>query len=472
MSKTDKKSNDNAPKNQLAISPDITFEKVDLFSRKEFADRLTTVITNFYPFYEEAFVLSLNAKYGSGKTTFLKMWANQLNTDGYEVIYINAWESDFDEEPLIAIIYSLLSQVPENQSAKRIKSATQGILGAAALGVTQYLENASGINIEELIKRAQSEASAGDLKKIGSALYEGYEYKKNSYAELNQSLKKYVESLGKKPLFIFVDELDRVRPNYAVKFLEAIKHIFSQQGICFVIGVDRQQLEKSVKQLYGDIDFKNYYARFITREAELPETEINDIKSFIGRLAEKFFDEKRSAGINFPFEKKSQSSLIDIIGTTCHAHHFTPRNIETFFRIFSQFMAVYKTDKKYARENWIAASCLLIALSIHSPELYKDMGLAIDPTKNTELWLSKIKLDQKGYIIQIVYAFCLRSNDSEKESIARLYSKRSGTLESDNDQSLNDLIFFINGSPIPRLNRESGFQFIYKKLEEWRAFID
>ena len=111
-------------------------------------------------------------------------------------------------------------------------------------------------------------------------LYKSYGFKKAAYDALKTALASYVKTLDKKPFIILVDELDRVRPSYSVKFLEAIKHIFAVQGICFVLAVDKEQLKKSVKQLYGDIDFENYYMRFITREATLPSSGEINVKPF------------------------------------------------------------------------------------------------------------------------------------------------------------------------------------------------
>ena len=54
-----------------------SFDK-DKFQRKPFADRLTKAITCFSPLVEGTYVLSLNACFGSGKTTFLKMWQHKL----------------------------------------------------------------------------------------------------------------------------------------------------------------------------------------------------------------------------------------------------------------------------------------------------------------------------------------------------------------------------------------------------------
>ena len=51
--------------------------------------------------------------------------------------------------------------------------------------------------------------------------------------------------------FLFVDELDRCRPDYAINYLETIKHVFDVHGLVFVLAVDYEQLECSAKALFG-----------------------------------------------------------------------------------------------------------------------------------------------------------------------------------------------------------------------------
>src|SRR5690606_11772240 len=40
------------------------------------------------------------------------------------------------------------------------------------------------------------------------------------------------------PMFIFVDELDRCRPNYAIELLEGLKHLFDVRGLCFCVSTN------------------------------------------------------------------------------------------------------------------------------------------------------------------------------------------------------------------------------------------
>lgn len=74
------------------------------------------------------------------------------------------------------------------------------------------------------------------------------------------------------PLVVVIDELDRCRPSYAVELLETAKHLFSVDGVVFVLALTRAELARSVKILYGDgFDATGYLRRFIDVDFRLPE---------------------------------------------------------------------------------------------------------------------------------------------------------------------------------------------------------
>ena len=462
---------------------DMTFKDFDKFQRKDFADRLTTVIKTFYPFYDDAFVLGLNAKYGAGKTTFLKMWQRQLEVGGHTVIYINAWETDFDDEPLVPIISSLLDGVKKGKGLKKLKTALRGTLGTVALASNNLLGHATGINVNKIMQEVDADLKTTNIQAIGEELYKEYSFKQKAYSTLKSELSAYVENIDEKPLTIFVDELDRVRPDYAVKFLEAIKHIFSLQGVCFVLAVDREQLNAAVVQLYGDIDFENYYRRFITREAQLPDAAKLELMPFIEDMASIFFDEKRQAGMSFPFKQDEQKPIMRSVCTACRAFNFAPRQIETFFRIFSQLMAVTQTERT-ARMTWVEAAIILIAIFIANRSLYSRIGAAsASPTeiyeylKSLDYTLPPHNYNEQDTVLTAM-AFCLRSDQKkEHDEIAKicqnydLSTKTHGTEEEKRAAVIGYLSRTFNGGR-GHLSDQSPFQKIYSMMEEWRAFIE
>lgn len=97
-------------------------------------------------------------------------------------------------------------------------------------------------------------------------------------------MKKWVETVIKKqklnyPAFIFIDELDRCRPSYAVEMLETIKHIFDIKGIVFVVATDTEQLQHAVKAIYGEgFDARLYLGRFFNSRFSLKAP---DLRSFL-----------------------------------------------------------------------------------------------------------------------------------------------------------------------------------------------
>ena len=85
--------------NAIEIPSDNPFAN-DKLERKNFAENLTQLISST----NQPFVISIEAPWGWGKTTFINMWKKQLDTLGYTCLYFNAWESDFVEDPLIAFV--------------------------------------------------------------------------------------------------------------------------------------------------------------------------------------------------------------------------------------------------------------------------------------------------------------------------------------------------------------------------------
>jgi predicted KAP-like P-loop ATPase len=76
-------------------------------------------------------------------------------------------------------------------------------------------------------------------------------------------------------LIIFIDELDRCRPLYAIECLERIKHIFGIKRLIFVLSIDKKNLAKSIQSQYGNIDTNNYLRRFIDLEFDLKNPSID-----------------------------------------------------------------------------------------------------------------------------------------------------------------------------------------------------
>lgn len=88
---------------------------------------------------------------------------------------------------------------------------------------------------------------------------------KNTQILMKKLLSKVVEELSCEKLVIFIDELDRCNPLYAVKLLEEIKHYYSIEKVLFVFSVNLTQLKNAVNSVYGEnFESFKYLDRFLT----------------------------------------------------------------------------------------------------------------------------------------------------------------------------------------------------------------
>ncbi|WP_313261884.1 P-loop NTPase fold protein [Sphingobacterium sp.] len=235
-------------------------------NRKTQADALLKLI----PGFDKGGVIALNNKWGTGKTTFIKMFDAYLHINGYNSIYFNAWENDFEDNPLSALIAELKENFKNNKKADDVvKYGAKLFLDVGSKAIShqldKYIGNDTIKTISEAVNRSTKELFEKELK--------DYAEKKDSLIKFKQSLEQFVaDNSTKTPLLFFIDELDRCRPNYAVKVLECIKHLFAVPNILFVLSIDKIQLRNAINGFYGSekFDSEEYLLRFIDLEYSLP----------------------------------------------------------------------------------------------------------------------------------------------------------------------------------------------------------
>lgn len=298
-----------------AVTPATIWEN-DLFGRKDEAETLIGYLecmAKMPSFREDAqgFTLAIDARYGEGKTFFLKRLAQQLSLN-HPVAFVDAWADDLADEPLTALAATLkkaldplIKQSPDIRSkfdtvmektGRIVKIVGMGLLkkgASAAIGsvAVQAAENAlagasealkdgledqvkdSGKDAVEIAEKAFTSVAPGKLMDDRIARFEEGQKAIN---EMRASLAALVDALTDTdlhaPIYIVIDELDRCRPTYAVKLLEEIKHLFDVKGLVFILGLHADQLSHSVRGAYGSgFDGAAYLRRFFHRQYALAQ---------------------------------------------------------------------------------------------------------------------------------------------------------------------------------------------------------
>lgn len=248
---------------------------------------LCSVLTDVVSFYgQSGCVLALGGEWGSGKTTFVKMWRQALNNKGFKTLYFNAWASDYTEDPLIALIAELSELSADNSTINKIAAGAVRI-GASVLTTTLkgVLKKTTGIDTDAISDVID------ETFDIGKECLKKFEEQKTTLEEFKENLRNYIaENAGVHPVVFFIDELDRCNPHYAVAVLERIKHLFEIPNIVFVLAVNKKELSNAIQGYYGSsrIDSDEYLRRFIDIDFILPKPKLDAYFDFL--YAEYEFD--------------------------------------------------------------------------------------------------------------------------------------------------------------------------------------
>lgn len=251
--------------------------KNDALKRAELEPPLSEIVTQ----PEDPFVLAIDGAWGTGKTTFIKMWKAKLELRNHLCLYFNAWETDFAVDPLVALIGELEAAVKLDEQKKpalskafdKVKKIGESVLRHSIPGMVR-LATAGAVELSPAVE-AELAGAAASFAEEQLRTYQESKKSLKAFRERLTELAESVQELANDPsakLVFFVDELDRCRPTYAIEVLERIKHLFDVPGVVFVLGVDRSQLSHSVRSVYGqDFDATGYLRRFIDLDYVLPE---------------------------------------------------------------------------------------------------------------------------------------------------------------------------------------------------------
>ncbi|RSO37467.1 KAP family P-loop NTPase fold protein [Acinetobacter lactucae] len=277
----------------------------DLWNRTNLADQLENYISRI----KVGATVAIDAEWGAGKSWFVKHWKARLVKKEFKVIYLNAFTQDYIEDPFLTIAMEIANIIEADQKViEKIKStigdAYRAILPSLPLLIFQLAMTFMGAgkmakqlsdtfeNLKDdtgAFGEAAAELLNNKLKEHLSAQVDNYENEKKSLEYFKSQLAEITKDL-EKPLVFIVDELDRCKPEFAIRLIERIKHFFDIPKVVFVLAVNKKQLEESINSFYGFTSSSKYLEKFIDITVLLKssvEKELNYeniIKTYIDKL--------------------------------------------------------------------------------------------------------------------------------------------------------------------------------------------
>lgn len=304
----------------------IDFDSHDSLLRKSFWEWLANLIQNSE---NESLVISINAPWWEWKTHFLKMWKNYLiNDKSKKVIYFNSFKNDYLEDPFTALLWELVKEFDADKTTtdKILDKWINVLKGILPLWWKIWARFILGWDIKWIDDKIEELVEWDIVEWIKNTLSE-YSKQEDTVKAFRDTLEEIIKD--KWDVIFIIDELDRCRPDFALRLLERIKHFFEIKGLYFVLWINKKQLENYISSIYGNIDTKKYLQKFIDIEAILPKNidkDNWDITKYIDYLSGQqkiVFIEKKD--INW------WDFAIRLFKTLAHLHNLSLRDVEKVF---------------------------------------------------------------------------------------------------------------------------------------------
>lgn len=355
----------------------------DWLERKGFADQLTNIVENNK---QGEVVIGLSGQWGEGKTTFVEMWQKHMENKNIASIYFDAFEYDYLEDVFLSLAIEIYNYAKVNgltaQEDYLNKSKNTYHLLQAMIAKT------SPINIDSSFqeKLVDNDRQLFDIAKIiednlNFSLDNAFEQAlkhKEVFRDFKKSLSQLATQASNQdmPLVVIIDELDRCKPSFAVEVLEKIKHLFLVEGVIFVLSMHHEQLEESIKKVYGqNIDAHTYLQKFIDYPTRLPKADLSNNSN----------------------RRKYFYNQVDFIGLPTRPSSSMDRSYELFLLLSIRYDLSYRQLNK-ALQNY---KYLVASLDTNFDNLYPKMFLmvfvSIVKVKNGHL-ISKIRNNTATYI--------------------------------------------------------------------------
>ena len=430
----------------------------DWLERKGFADQLTNIVENNK---QGEVVIGLSGQWGEGKTTFVEMWQKHMENKNIASIYFDAFEYDYLEDVFLSLAIEIYNYAKVNgltaQEDYLNKSKNTYHLLQAMIAKT------SPINIDSSFqeKLVDNDRQLFDIAKIiednlNFSLDNTFEQAlkhKEVFRDFKKSLSQLATQASNQdmPLVVIIDELDRCKPSFAVEVLEKIKHLFLVEGVIFVLSMHHEQLEESIKKVYGqNIDAHTYLQKFIDYPTRLPKADLSNNSN----------------------RRKYFYNQVDFIGLPTRPSSSMDRSYELFLLLSIRYDLSYRQLNK-ALQNY---KYLVASLDTNFDNLYPKMFLmvfvSIVKVKNGHL-ISKIRNNTATYIDLVENALEVRGQgDFNIEMLQNLlkFSFLTSDGFQESEHGSQEANFYNNFASLIGRNENKVLMSLVQRLESFEDY--
>jgi predicted KAP-like P-loop ATPase len=414
----------------------LTFNQRDEFARRDIAVKTISLLASDI----EVSPLIIDGDWGTGKSEFCHKLINLMKESHteYQLIYVDAYKADHVDEPLLTLLAEIMKLVPKGLQQKsffkKILPTLKFGLKSGGKGVIGHLLKQDFADVADDFDDFDKEIKQVSDKIIDSSiesLLKGHLEASKNLHTLQSAL---TELTKENPITIFIDELDRCRPDYAVAILETIKHVFDVENVQFVLVTNSTQLRASINHCYGgEVNAQRYLNKFVGFSFVLPEV----IQSHNNQLVAitHYVNLIRSSKA-LKTSKLDQGASVKFIENLIQVNNWSLREIETCVKHLEIYQVL---TGSYAFENLgnNILTLLGVAIFCFNPEQKRKLTKGLIDGKFLTSFIGCYELYQwengaKGPTINETIAAVIANESSDKiqefepnsETVAANYEER------------------------------------------------
>lgn len=325
---------------------------------------------------EKGGVIAIDGEWGSGKTYFVHQvkWlldsaSENIDSDiktvlnstspklynvighKYKLFYYDAWKHDKSNNPFFTLLRSMILTFGGIDYFKKEMSFIKSLLK----GASHIVKGVTPIDVESIFEGTKTLCGINDEDQFSEL-----EFIEQMDVQVNSFLDYICEGQYEK-LVIFIDELDRCKPSFAVELLEIIKHYFNHDKVIFVLSTNLSEFQHCIKQYYGEgFNGWKYLDRFIDLRLTLPTISTEDYYKYLWQ--------------------KTGTDRIDDISIVCAQYFgFNLRDIQRYNQqvniAFHSYINNIYQNNDFSEEIdslYAVFTPILLALKLYSVEVFKD----------------------------------------------------------------------------------------------------
>lgn len=325
---------------------------------------------------EKGGVIAIDGEWGSGKTYFVHQvkWlldsaSENIDSDiktvlnstspklynvighKYKLFYYDAWKHDKSNNSFFTLLRSMILTFGGIDYFKK----EMGFIKSLLKGASHIVKGVTPIDVESIFEGTKTLCGINDKDQFSEL-----EFIEQMDVQVNSFLDYICEGQYEK-LVIFIDELDRCKPSFAVELLEIIKHYFNHDKVIFVLSTNLSEFQHCIKQYYGEgFNGWKYLDRFIDLRLTLPTISTEDYYKYLWQ--------------------KTGTDRIDDISIVCAQYFgFNLRDIQRYNQqvniAFHSYINNIYQNNDFSEEMdslYAVFTPILLALKLYSVEVFKD----------------------------------------------------------------------------------------------------